>query len=186
MIKSVIVFVDGENLTLRYQEMLAAGREPLPDVKHIKDSFVWASPITEWSALDVIRVLYYTSVVGDDVRVAEVSAQIGATVFRVRAGGVIGTAQIIPRVHKKLASSRKTKVVDVDVTIDVMRAALTMPIGGIFVLSGDGDYFQLVQEVIRSSKQVYVGAFSSGLAAKLKTNVEAFLDLDTFFFKPTR
>ncbi len=69
-----------------------------------------------------------------------------------------------------------------DITIDVMRAALTMPIDGIFLLSGDGDYLQLVREVARSSKQIYVGAFSSGLSEPLKTSVESFVDLDPMFF----
>lgn len=182
MVKNVIAFVDGENLTLRYQEMVAAGRVPSPDVNYIKDSFVWVPAITSWTEFDLMRVLYYTSVVGDDTRVSQVSAQIGATVFRSVAGGTMGKAQIIPRVHKKPANSRKSKVIDVDVTIDVMRAALTMPIGGIFLLSGDGDYLQLVREVTRSSKQIYVGAFSSGLSERLKTSVEAFIDLDPMFF----
>ena len=105
MLKSVIAFVDGENLTLRYQEMVAAGRVPSPDVNHIKDSFVWVPAITSCTEFDLTRVLYYTSVVGDDTRVSQVSAQIGATVFRSVAGGTIGKAQIIPRVHKKPANS---------------------------------------------------------------------------------
>jgi uncharacterized LabA/DUF88 family protein len=74
-------------------------------------------------------------------------------------------------------------VVDVTITMDVMRAALSMPIDGIFLLTGDGDYLPLVREITRStSKQVYVGAFSTGLAREFRSCVETFVDLDTLFF----
>lgn len=185
MIKSVIAFVDGENLTFRFQEMLASGRSPSPNLIHVQDSFVWVPELTTWTEMNLIRVLYYTSVVGDDAKVANVSATIGQTKFRCIAGGSKGLATLIPRVHKKPSNSKKSKVVDVDLTIDVMRAALTMPIDGIFLLSGDGDYLQLVKEVTRSSKQIYVGAFSSGLSDSLRHNVENFVDLDRMFFPPS-
>ncbi len=183
MIKSVIAFVDGENLTLRYQEMLACGRVPHDEVVHEKDSFVWVPTITRWTRMNLIRVLYYTSVVGDDDKVAGVVSKIGQTQFMSVGEGVVGTATLIPRVHKKPSNTKKSKVVDVDLTIDVMRAALSMPIDGILLLSGDGDYLQLVKEVTRSSKQIYVGALSSGLASGLRNNVENFIDLDGFFFR---
>src|SRR6266571_5270948 len=105
MIKSVLAFVDGENLTLRYQEMRASGRAPC-----------------------------------DDDKVAGVVGKIGQTQYMCVGDGTIGTATRIPRVHKKPSNTKKSKVVDVELTIDVMRAALTMPIDGIFLLSGDGDY----------------------------------------------
>jgi uncharacterized LabA/DUF88 family protein len=182
MIKTVIAFADGENLTCRYQEMLDSGRKPSPEVVLVRDSFVWVPALTQWTAMNLVRVLYYTSVVGDDTKVAEVSATIGQTRFRCVAGDMKGLATIIPRVHKKPSNSRKSKVVDIELTIDVMRAALTMPIDGIFLLSGDGDYLQLVREVTRSSKQIYVGAFSSGLSEALRHNAENFVDLDRLFF----
>ena len=183
MIKSVIAFVDGENLALRYQEMLAGGRTPHDDVIHEQDCFVWVPTITRWTHMNLIRVLYYTSVVGDDDKVAGVVARIGQTQYMCVGERTTGTATLIPRVHKKPSNTKKSKVVDVDLTIDVMRAALTMPVDGIFLLSGDGDYLQLVKEVTRSSKQIYIGAFSSGLANSLRNNVENFIDLDRFFFR---
>lgn len=62
-------------------------------------------------------------------------------------------------------SRSNSSKVDIDITMDIMRAALTMPIDGILLLSGDGDYVRLLREITRTtSKQVYVGAFSSGLA----------------------
>ena len=184
MLKKVIAFVDGENLVCRYQDMLDAGRIAQPDVVYIRDSFVWSPHVTRWTVMDLIRVSYYTSVVGDDQRVADVSRQISQTRFECSSADYVGTAQIIPRVHKKPGNSRKTKVVDVDITMDVMRAALEMPVDGIYLLSGDADYLPLVREVARTTaKQVYIAAFSSGLAKDLPSAAEQFIDLDQWFFK---
>lgn len=184
MVKKVVAFADGENLVFRYQEMVDAGRAARPTVIHVRDSFVWAPRITLWSDMDLIRVSYYTSIVGTDQTVTDVAHRISETRYRCRASGQEGIAQLIPRVHKKPAASRKTKVVDVDITMDVMRAALEMPVDAILLLSGDGDYLPLVREITRTtSKQVYVAAFSSGLAEGLRDSVEAFVDLDPLFLE---
>lgn len=183
MLKKVLAFADGENLVCRYQAMLDQGKVPKPEVVHERNSFVWHPEITRWSVLDLIRVSYYTSVVGDVDAVSKLETLIGSTAFLCEGvGGLVGTATLIPRVHKKSKSSNKTKVVDVDVTMDIVRAALTMPIDGIFLLSGDGDYLPLVRELTRSSKQVYLAAFSSGLAPCLRNSVDSFVDLDRICF----
>jgi len=68
--------------------------------------------------------------------------------------------------------------------MDVMRAALEMPVDGIYLLSGDADYLTLIRDFTRiSAKQVYVAAFSSGLAKDLRSAAEQFIDLDQWFFK---
>lgn len=190
MLKKVVAFVDGENLVFRYQAMLRAGRvaNPKAEVQHEPDCFVWCRRMTLWTHMDLFRVNYYTSVVGDEDRVNAVAARISQTEF-LCSGGMAGNhasghAHLIPRVHKKPKQSNKNKVVDVDITMDVMRAALTTPIDAIYLLSGDGDYAPLVREVVRAtSKQVYVAAFSDGLAESLKSCAEHFIDLDKMFFK---
>ena len=185
MIKKVIAFADGENLVFRYEAMVKSGREPNTAwVVHEPGVFVWSSRISLWTEMDLLRVTYYTSVVGSEERVLEVKRIISGTRFVCRAVGQSGSAQVIPRVHKKLAASQKTKVVDVDITMDVMRAASDPSVDGILLLTGDGDYLPLLSEITRrTSKQVYLGAFSSGLAPELATRVDNFLDLDALFFK---
>jgi len=182
MLKKVLAFVDGENLVCRYQDMLARGRTAKPDVVHTLDCFVWHREATRWCQLDLIRVSYYTSVIGDDQKVSTLESQISNTLFECYGNRVEATAKLLPRVHKKSSGSRKTKVVDVDITMDVMRAALTMPIDAIFLLTGDGDYLPLLREIGRTNKQVHLAAFSLGLNASLKNNVEQFIDLDPIFF----
>jgi uncharacterized LabA/DUF88 family protein len=182
MLKKVLAFVDGENLVCRYQAMLGNGRTAKPDVVHVPDRFVWHRDTTRWSQLDLIRVSYYTSVTGTEQDVSALDSQISDTLFECYGSDLSATAKLLPRVHKKLKNSQKTKVVDVAITMDVMRAALTMPIDGIFLLTGDGDYLPLVRETGRSNKQVYLAAFSAGLSSSLKNNVEQFIDLDPLFF----
>jgi hypothetical protein len=68
-----IIFVDGENLTYRYQAMVAAGRNPKGSTKHEVDTFVWAPAIVHYSSWRLTRVSYYTSVVGDDTRLQQLA-----------------------------------------------------------------------------------------------------------------
>jgi uncharacterized LabA/DUF88 family protein len=185
MIKKVIAFFDGENLVMRYQDMLKNGQKPKSGVIHIPDRFVWHHDMTLWSLMDLVRVNYYTCVVGEDDEVEKTSNAIADTTFRCKDPNYSAGARIMPHVHKKPKSSRKTKVVDTHLTVDVMRTTLIMPVDGIFIGSGDGDYEQLLAEIGRSGKQAYLAAFSSGLEKKLKTRVEQFIDLDPIFFEPT-
>ena len=181
VVEKVIAFVDGENLTLRYQEMVKAGCVPRDKVLHIRDSFVWIDTITLRSEMDLRRVHYFTSVTGDTDLVDSVTAEIAGTSFFCRAEGSHDSGLLIPNVHKKQNKTRKTKVVDVDITIAVMRSLAT-PIDAIWLMSGDGDYARLVQEITRTTKRVYLAAFSSGLSKELKYGVDGFVDLDELFF----
>lgn len=184
MLKKVIAFVDGENLVLRYQAMLQAGRVARPEVVHVPDCFVWSAGATKWTVMDLVRVSYYCSVVGDDQKVAEIVRRISETRFECSSAEYSGSAKLIPRVHKKPSNSPKTMVVDVDITTDLMRAALEMPVDGIYLLSGDADYLNLIREITRTTvKQVCLGAFSSGLGEGLRYAVEQFVDLDPLFFQ---
>ena len=184
MLKKVIAFVDGENLVFRYQAMRQAGRIVRPEVLHVPDCFVWSPGVTKWTVMDLIRVSYYCSVVGDEQRVTEIAGRISETRFECSSAEYSGSAKLIPRVHKKPSNSPKTKVVDVDITMDMMRAALELPVDGIYLLSGDADYLPLVREITRTTaKQVYLGAFSSGLGEGLRHAVEQFVDLDPLFFR---
>jgi uncharacterized LabA/DUF88 family protein len=198
--KKVVVFVDGENLVITYERMLAAGRVPETRkiatssggtiteniVTYVPKCFVWSPRIFAGRGLDLVRINYYTSVVGDDAKVTQVTEAIAQTPFwSFECSSECSPNKLIPRVHKKPAQSKKTKVVDVDITMDIFRAAQTMPIDAIMLLSGDGDYLPLIHDVVRStSKQVYIAAFSYGLADQLRSCAEQFYCLDDDFFEP--
>lgn len=181
-----ILFVDGENLTLRYQALLTAGLKPRQNVLHLQDVFVWHPKLTgnsDFELRKVVRVCYYTSVVGDDQQVRDVRRKLAEVRFTTIAddGGMSG--QIVPIVFKKPSKSQKTRNVDIQIVIDVMRFAFTDEIDRVYLASGDGDYLPLIQEVMRRGKQVELLAFSSGLSSVLPYSVDSFYNLDPVFFR---
>ena len=77
-----ILFVDGENLTMRFQDMVNAGFTPHEEVLHTPDVFVWHREFTRYHQLQrVIRVCYYTSLVGDDVALKRARQEISAVKY---------------------------------------------------------------------------------------------------------
>jgi uncharacterized LabA/DUF88 family protein len=191
-IDHALIFVDGENLVLRYQEMLQSGRIPAPDNVHIPDCFIWNQRVLDDHIWNLKRVSYYTSVIGDDDRVREVRERIAATTFTCRTG-VVGvgfntsfttrTGQIIPFVRKKSTRSRKESVCDISITVDVMRACYRDHAKIIWVFSGDGDFLSLFNEVVHNGKSAYASAFSSGFNEEIRFAVDEFLLLDKYFFQ---
>ena len=186
-----LIFVDGENLTLRYQDMLAAGRTPLPGNLHVPSAFIWNQAVLDANIWNLKRIAYYTSVVGDDPRVREVRNQIARTNFTCKTGVVTTplsssfttrSGQLVPFVRKKSNRSRKESICDVQLTVDVMRACYRDHAKIIWIFSGDGDFLSLFEEVIHSGKTIYVSAFSSGLNEDIPYAVDEFLPLDKHFF----
>lgn len=180
------LFVDGENLVMRYQAMVESGAKPKADVVHVKDSFVWHPGITSWSCMDIVRTAYYTSATGDQQRLRDLRAQIASTTFNFNYDPdpeiPEAQAQLVPRIFHKTSQSRKTRNVDINIAIDVMRTAHLRNAELIYLLSGDGDYLPLVDEAMRLGKQVFLSAFSSGLNESLCSSVDLFETLDDVFF----
>lgn len=189
--EDTLVFVDGENLALRYREMVAAGRTPLPDNIYIENCFVWNQRVLNDHLWRIKRLSYYTSVVGDDPMVRIVRERIAATTFRcvtdrTQTGEHFRTGQIVPFVRKKSARSRKESICDIAIAVDIMRACYRDHAGTIWLLSGDGDFVQLLTEVVHSGKSTYASAFSSGLNDEIKFVVDEFLPLDKYVFLEER
>ena len=60
--RRMMIFIDGENLVLRYQNSLKQGRVPNDGTFHIKDVAVWRTEFSnpaQWH--EILRVTYYTS-----------------------------------------------------------------------------------------------------------------------------
>jgi uncharacterized LabA/DUF88 family protein len=193
MIDEALIFVDGENLVLRYQEMLRAGRVPAPDNVHIQDTFIWNQRVLDDHLWNLKRVSYYTSAVGDDERIRQIREQIAGVKFRCRIGHVSGPlttgyttrdGQIVPFVRKKSVRSRKESICDIAITVDVMRACYRDHAKIIWLFSGDGDFLTLLSEVVHNGKAAYVSALSSGLSEDVRFTVDEFMLLDKYFFLP--
>ncbi|MGZ8217171.1 NYN domain-containing protein [Methylomagnum sp.] len=188
MIDSTLIFIDGENLSLRYQDMVKSGAIPAPDNIIIDDCFVWNPRILKDHYWNLKRLSYYTSVVGDDNLVREVREKISHTTFTCNTLRSLGnqtisqTGQFIPFVRKKSKKSRKEGICDIMIAVDVMRACYRDHAQTIWLFSGDGDFIQLFEEVVHSGKQAYASAFSSGLCNDIRFVVDEFIPLDKYFF----
>lgn len=171
---------------MRYQALLAEGRTPIEGNVHVQDVFIWQPGWMRWRSLintDIFRVNYYTSMVGDDDAIASLCDQISSNSYS-GYGDYYGQCQLYPRVYKKLKRSTKSRLVDINITIDSMRHAYSDAVDVVYLLSGDGDFVHLVEELARSGKKVCLGAFSSGLEPRLKASVDRFVLLDDLFFQP--
>ena len=125
----------------------------------------------------------YTSKVGDDDSVAALREKIACN-WHHMAGDFFGPCQIHPRVYKKAQKSKKSRLVDINIVIDVMRHASMDAVDVVYLFSGDGDFVDLVEEVGRSGKRICVAAFSSGLDPRMRVMPDRFTLLDPLYFQP--
>jgi len=181
-----MAFVDGENLVLRYQDMVKDGAKPKEGVIHEQDTLVWHPEVTLFSFADYVRESFYQTIVGDTNRVDAVCEKVSSARYEFREGSTdpdAGNGTLRPRIFKKESKSAKTKSVDINLTVDALRHVADQQLDVVFLLSGDGDYLPVVEEIGRSGRQVWVGAFSKGLNKRLRFACDEFVDLDSIFFQ---
>lgn len=177
----VMAFVDGENLCIRGQDWLRAQSVELIEGKYyVKDAFLWIAfphiysipngtlgPIPTVGASDghqIIRSSYYTSVFGDDSKVARVRQ-------------LIWDKGLQPTVFKKARRESKAKGVDIALTKDMLTHAFLDNYDTAVLVAGDGDYVPLVEEVKRFGKRVTLQFIQSGLSDDLRLACDAFVDV---------
>lgn len=173
-----ISLVDGENLVFRFQAMLET-RKHNSHITHFPDHFVWHHLMGRAEGWSALRANYYMSAVGTEQTIAELENKISKVVVQRRSEV---STQVCPRVFKKEAKAKKTKLVDVSITIDALRHSYHRHVDAVWLFSGDGDYLPLIREIMRNGTQVWLGAFSDGLNPALPRAVDRFIDLDPWFF----
>lgn len=183
----MMVFIDGENLVARYQGMVDAGRKPLRDVCHRKNTYVWSFPSVQPGLNVVSRATYYTYAVGNVDLVDEVATELQAQRFQQYSiPGENFPAQLVqtlyPRVFSK-PKNRSGKGVDIQMTVDVLTNIYQNNLDTVYLVSGDGDYAPLIHEAQRMGKHVVVAALSSGLSPNLKLIADSFFSLDNCYFE---
>lgn len=181
----MMVFVDGENLVFRYQELEKTEMMPHVDVKHEKDIFVWHPETISPDLNIIIRVNYYTYLTGNKEKQDEIEAKMKNLTFR-QASYVQSPNNIQPIIFNKLKKQRKTKGVDIQMTVDILNHVHSNNLDVVYIIGGDGDYLPLIKEVIRSGKQVYLAAFTSGLNKNLLNSVDKFTELDNIYFSDNK
>jgi hypothetical protein len=169
-----MVFVDGENLTIRGQEFARAHGIQLVQGRYWEpDTFLWL-PGVEGSAPFVgtatraERAYYYTAVVGDDERLMTTRLAIRNLGFD-------------PNVFKK-AKGTRSKGVDVSLTTAVVSHAYRGSYEIAFLVAGDGDYAPMVEEAKRAGRRIVVAFFENyGLNPALRIAADVFIDLGEHF-----
>jgi len=183
----MMVFVDGENLVLRYEAMQRQGRTCKDDVAHEPGVFVWKGETVEPGLNVVLRATYYTYATGSDRQLRQIRERIKQLHFRqyrppppvVLRGMLLKT--MYPRVFKKV-KGKQAKGVDIQMTVDILSHVYQGNLDVVYLVSGDGDYFPVIEESIRMGKQVYVAALSDGLNPLLVSRADRFIDLDRVYF----
>jgi len=146
-----MMFVDGENLTIRGEAVAkkaAIKLEAKPDF-YMPGAFLWvpgSNPASWPYHGSFIRAYYYTSMVGDEGKLVSARDRLRAIGFD-------------PQVFKKLSGTAKSKGVDITLTKDMLSHAFQNHYDRALLVAGDGDYIPLVQEVKRLGKLVSVMFF---------------------------
>ena len=183
--RRMMVFIDGENLIMRFQDMKKTYKinEHLfqNDTSIINDVYVW-----NWHMLpcvgmhEVIRCTLYTYVQGDPVKTKDVENTIRILTFPKHRNSMLPNL-ITPCIFNKKKGG-KAKGVDIGICVDALSHAARDHYDTAVIISGDKDYLKLLKEIQSYGKQCYICAFSEGLSDELKNAADCFYLLDNPFF----
>jgi uncharacterized LabA/DUF88 family protein len=166
----VMVFVDGENLAIRYGRML----DLKPAFRHVAQEhnvFVWSELLNmrHHTTCDVTRRYYYTAVQGDDKKREAIHD-------RLQALGIEA-----PRVFKK-DKARGSKQVDISLAVDMLSHAHRGNYDAAVLVAGDEDYVPLFDAVAAAGCRVFLWFVKDGLSPVLKRRADHFYDLGRVLF----
>ena len=168
-----MIFVDGENLTIRFKEILGE-KTPEAHVNYMRDVYVWSkyANIPHHINCEVIRKYYYTAVQGDDNKQKEV----------IRCLKEIGIES--PMIFKK-PKGRSSKRVDITLGTDMLSHAQKGHYDIAILVAGDDDYVPVVNAVKSEGRRVVLWFFeeSKGLSNHLKMKADYFFDISWFLTK---
>ena len=180
--RRMMVFIDGENITFSYQRLLDKNHSPKNSVKHSENVYVWEENSIQFPGLhNIIRANYYTYATGSDENIETITDEIKSLSF-LKHNDSHFPNNLSPIVFKKAKKTAKAKGVDIQLTVDILSHIYQNNIDTVYLITGDGDYFPIISEIIRMGKQVYLAAFSEGLSPKLKHTVDQFNSLDDVYF----
>jgi uncharacterized LabA/DUF88 family protein len=186
--KRWMLFVDGENLTIRAQNIAKDRGLTLPvGPNYQPDVFFWPPNMRPTEAITNVdaaptkvqphatRAYYYTSIVGDDQKLLATREALWNLGFH-------------PEVFRKRRREETAKAVDIALAKDFLSHAFLDNYEVAVLVSGDGDYVPLIHEVKRLGKIVYIVFFvASGLNPELRLAADKCFDsapfLDAFIPK---
>jgi uncharacterized LabA/DUF88 family protein len=165
-----MMFVDGENLAIRYKAELG-DRQPTSHVVHVPDVMVWSMYASRIQGPEeYVRRHYYTSARGDELARDAVEKQLK------------GLGVEAPRVFPRRKSGR-SKRVDLTLATDMLTHAHRKNYDIAVLVGGDEDYVPLVEAVKAEGRRVALWALKSGLSAALLKAVDHYWDIGELLFR---
>ena len=168
---TAMVFVDGENLSIRYGERLQSeGRPPPEHVAYEPNVFVWSVGLNQVCFQGgVLRKYYYTSVQGDEMFLTSLEE-------RLKGAGIEA-----PRVFKR-TKARGSKQVDISLTTEMLTHAALKNYDVAVLVAGDEDYAPLVEAVKALGRRVFLWFLEDGLSPVLRRRVDHYADIGEILF----
>ncbi len=164
-------FIDGKSFTVRAQELLkVSSYEPRDSNFYMKDCFLWpggdnhAFPRPHLADPWPVRSFYYTSVAGGEDMRAGARERIRNLGFE-------------PHVFNHEKFPGRTTGADIALTKDILSHAFRGNYEIAVLISGDGAYVPVVEEVQRLGKRVHVHFMSRHANPELKLVADAFEDI---------
>ena len=161
----IIVFVDGENLAIRFGAVLGENKLA-PRIEYERDVYVWTEQLNmhHHRSCDVIRRHYYTSVMGD-------SDKRSALHDRLQSLGIES-----PHVFVR-SKGKGSKRVDISLTTDMLTHAFRDNYDAAVLIAGDEDYVPLVDAVSNLGKNVFLWFIDNGLSQELRRRAHHYFDM---------
>jgi uncharacterized LabA/DUF88 family protein len=165
-----MMFIDGENLAIRYKAELG-DKEPVSHVVHVPDIMVWSMYASRrLGPEDYVRRFYYTSARGDnDAR--------DALELRLKGLGIEA-----PRVFPRKKSGR-SKRVDITLATEMLLHAHRGNYDIAVLVGGDDDYVPLVEAVKNEGRRVALWALDSGLSPALRKAADHYWNIGELLFR---
>jgi uncharacterized LabA/DUF88 family protein len=166
-----MIFVDGENLAIRYGNMLKQQKRARPDIVYAPNVFVWSKSLNpKQNTPAVMRKYYYTAVQGDHPTINDIEKQLKNVGIET------------PRVYKK-NRDKGSKQVDITLATDMLLHATRKHYDVAVLVAGDEDYVPLVKAVQGEGARVVVWFISNGISPALYMAADFYVNLDEFLFE---
>jgi hypothetical protein len=169
-----MVFVDGENLAIRYgDELKNKSASAISEVAYDPNVYVWSGRFYNPLHLQAktIRTHYYTSVQGDQMRIDKVIDDLRKVNIE------------HPSVFQRKSNTR-SKQVDISLCTDMLLHATRKNYETAVLVAGDEDYVPLVKAVKSEGRRVILWFISNGLSPVLQRNVDLFFNIEDYLFEP--
>ncbi|MCP4662354.1 MAG: NYN domain-containing protein [bacterium] len=171
----IMLFVDGENLAIRYESLLK-GAEPLQHVAFKKGIYAWSSSLNNIGnpQVHILRRHYYTSVQGSEADRNRVHDELKEHGMQA------------PQVFQK-HKTKGSKRVDISLSVDMLSHAHRKNYDIAVLVAGDEDYVPLLEAVMAEGCRVFLWFFEKdGLSPVLRRRADHFFDLEPTFFADDR